>query len=229
MSTAVSSATGTSSSKSATSATTSSSTLGKDDFLQLMITQMKYQDPLDPMDNTQYASQLAQFSSLEQMSNINTNLTTSLNAQYALNQSINNSMSASMIGKDVKVSSTDLTVTKDQKSIDFGYDLAANAKSSTLTITNSAGKVVKSVDLTEVAQGEHEYTWDMTNDKGVKVAAGSYTYSITSKASDGTALTTNAYRIGKISSIRFTSSGTMAVVDGCEFSISDITEISDGG
>ena len=155
MSTAVSSATGTSSSKSATSATTSSSTLGKDDFLQLMITQMKYQDPLDPMDNTQYASQLAQFSSLEQMSNINTNLTTSLNAQYALNQSINNSMSASMIGKDVKVSSTDLTVTKDQKSIDFGYDLAANAKSSTLTITNSAGKVVKSVDLTEVAQGEH--------------------------------------------------------------------------
>lgn len=71
MSTAVGAAqgTGTDTSQQATS-TKSNSTLGKDDFLKLLVTQMQYQDPLQPMDNTQFVSQLAQFSSLEQMQNV---------------------------------------------------------------------------------------------------------------------------------------------------------------
>lgn len=57
---------------SSTTATSNSSGLGKDDFLKLLVTQMQYQDPLQPMDNTEFVAQMAQFSSLEQMENLNT-------------------------------------------------------------------------------------------------------------------------------------------------------------
>ena len=66
------------------------STLGKEDFLNLLVTQLRYQNPLDPMDNTEFVAQLAQFSSLEQMSNLNTAFTN----QSMLIQSMNNSMAA---------------------------------------------------------------------------------------------------------------------------------------
>jgi flagellar basal-body rod modification protein FlgD len=70
--------------------------LGKDEFLKLLVTQLKYQDPMDPMDNTQFVAQLAQFSSLEQMQNMNTNFTQLINAQQMTQLS-------NLIGKKVKL------------------------------------------------------------------------------------------------------------------------------
>ncbi len=69
--------------------------LGKDAFFELLTTQLKHQDPLEPMDNTQFISQMAQFSSLEQMSNVNENL-----SKYLQSQSISDG--ASLIGKTVE-------------------------------------------------------------------------------------------------------------------------------
>lgn len=230
MSTIGNSATGVNSSSAATAMTAAKgkTTMGKDDFLQLMITQMKNQDPLDPMDSSQYSAQLAQFSSLEQMTNINQTLTESLNAQYGLAQSINNSMSASMIGKEVKVSGSDIAVTKNLSSMEFGYNLEANAKTSVLKISDSDGKLVKTVDLSDLSMGDQKYTWDLTNSSGAKVAKGNYTYTIESKGNDGLEVATTAYRIGTIDAVRFTGSGTKAIIDGDEFDISDITEIMGG-
>jgi flagellar basal-body rod modification protein FlgD len=74
--------------------------LGKDDFLRLFVTQMKYQNPLNPMDNTEFTAQLAQFSSLEQLTNINSQLTDLLSYQ----NSLHNTLTASFIGKNVKFS-----------------------------------------------------------------------------------------------------------------------------
>ena len=70
--------------------------LGKDEFLKLLVTQLKYQDPMEPMDNTQFVAQLAQFSSLEQMQNMNTNFDLLIKTQQMTQLS-------SMIGKNVKL------------------------------------------------------------------------------------------------------------------------------
>lgn len=71
------------------------SDLGKEDFLMLLVTQMQYQDPLEPMDNTQFVAQLAQFSELEQMSNLNT--------------TVNNNVAYSLVGKEVLIRQTSST------------------------------------------------------------------------------------------------------------------------
>ena len=83
-------------------ATKSKSDLDKDAFLKLMIAQLQNQDPLEPLDGTDYSAQLAQFSSLEQMQNINDTLNMSLDANYLLTQSITNTMTAGLIGKGSK-------------------------------------------------------------------------------------------------------------------------------
>ncbi|MBU8911758.1 MAG: flagellar hook assembly protein FlgD, partial [Desulfobacterales bacterium] len=77
--------------------TLTSSTMGKDDFLKMMIAQLQHQDPLNPLDGTDFTAQLAQFSSLEQLSNMNTQLET-----LGLYQSsLNNAQSISLIGKEI--------------------------------------------------------------------------------------------------------------------------------
>ena len=89
-------------SSTSTSATSGSSTLGKDDFLKLLIVQLRNQDPLNPTEGTEFAAQLAQFSSVEQLTNINSTLTESLATNKLLTQSIGNSLATTMIGKTVK-------------------------------------------------------------------------------------------------------------------------------
>lgn len=81
--------------------TTSNDTLGKDAFLQLLVTQMQYQDPLDPQDNSEYLSQLAQFSALEQMTNVAEGLTEVSELVSNINTSVLVAQLSNMIGQTV--------------------------------------------------------------------------------------------------------------------------------
>lgn len=89
-----------------TSSTSSNSTMGKDAFLQLLVTQMQYQDPLDPQDNSEYLSQLAQFSALEQMSNVADGLTEVSKLVSNIDTSVLVGQLSSMIGQTVSWSNT---------------------------------------------------------------------------------------------------------------------------
>ena len=81
--------------------TTTTKTLGKDDFMKLLLAQLKNQDPLKPLDGTDFAAQLAQFSSLEQLSNMNTEL-----KNVSVNQmTMNYAQSVNLIGKNVVTNS----------------------------------------------------------------------------------------------------------------------------
>jgi len=77
--------------------------LSKDDFLKLFTMQLRYQNPLNPMDNTEFTAQLAQFSTLEQLQNMNTQISDLLLSQ----NSLQNMMTSNLIGKQVKISSNE--------------------------------------------------------------------------------------------------------------------------
>jgi flagellar basal-body rod modification protein FlgD len=215
------------SSTTSTSSSTKSTVLGKDDFLKLLITEMKNQNPLSPMDGTEYAAQLAQFSSLEQLSNINTTLTESVSSNQLMTQAISNSLATTMIGKTVKASGSSVGTTG-SGSVTLGYKLASPAATVTTKIYNSEGVLVRTLKTSNVAAGDGSVTWDGEDEDGSQMAAGKYTFEVSAVDSKGNAVTSSTYVTGKISGVRFTSNGTAFVVGGVEVPLSDILEILNG-
>lgn len=200
------------------------SALGKDDFLKLMIQQLKNQDPLNPMDGTAYASQLAEFSSLEQLTNLNSAIKDNLTANLQLTQSVNNTMVATLIGKEAKIDGNSLQVTG-QESITLGFDLPSNVSSARIKIFNEKGAVVKVVEDVPLNSGSNKLSWDCSDNNGDKLPNGNYTFEVEAKNMNGENLTINTYKFGLIDGVRFTENGTVLKVDGAEYSIADILEI----
>ncbi|MCC6395760.1 MAG: flagellar hook capping protein [Bacteroidetes bacterium] len=206
---------------------TVSNTLGKDDFLKLLITQLRYQDPLNPLDGTEFASQLAQFSSLEQLTNMNDSLSESITTTQLMAQSIGNSLASTMIGKDVKASGNALQWTGDGE-VEFGYTLQSAAASSTVKIYDAQGLLVRTMSAADTAKGDTTLTWDGKDDDGNTVAAGAYTVSVSAVDASGKAVTASPFLFGTITGVRFTSTGTVFLVDGKEIPVANIIEILNG-
>ncbi len=201
------------------------SVLGKDEFLKLLMTQMKYQDPLNPMEGTEYAAQLAQFSSLEQLTNMQNTLEEMVNSNYLLTQSITNTMSASLIGKGVKLDGGKFEY-NGQEEIMLGYNLPQNAKNVTIEIYDSNGRLVKSIENASDKKGDNKLSWDFSDNNGEKVPIGEYTFSVKAKDFNDSDLSVNLFKYGIIDAIKFTDKGTFLVIDSVEYSLADVTEIT---
>ena len=209
----------------------SKSVLGKDDFMRLMIEQLKNQDPLNPTDSSEYSAQLAQFSSLEQLTNINDAINQSIDANNLLTQTINNTLAATLIGKSIKVDGGDFSYSG-QENITLGYNLPSEASSVEINIYDSNGNIVKTITDASKEFGEHKLSWDFTDNNGNKVVNGEYKFEVVAKDTSGQELTVEIFKSGIIDSIKYTSSGTKFVVDDNEYYLSNVTEIlnnSDGG
>ncbi len=222
------SSTSSSSSSSTSSASSTRGTLGKNDFMNLLIEQMKNQDPMNPMDSSQFAAQLAQFSSLEQLQNLNTSMTQSINANYLLTQSINNTLSSTLIGKEAKISGGNITI-NGQSSMQLGYNLPSDASSVTVNIYDANGSVVKSYTQSPVSAGDNSYKWDMTDNNGSRLPDGSYTFKVSAKAMNGSDETATQFIYGVISGVKFTDQGTKLSINNSDYNLSDIMEIVNPG
>jgi flagellar basal-body rod modification protein FlgD len=177
-----SSSTTSTSSSSSTTGTGKASAMGQDAFLKMFMAQLTHQDPLNPMDNTAFTAQLAQFSSLEQLTQINKNLTSlaTLPDTMAQGQAIN------YLGKDVSVSGNTLLATDDQVS-SASYTLAGAASVKAI-VTDSTGKAVFSADLGQQTAGAHDYQWTGYTDAGQMAPNGSYTLNLVATDSQGNAV-----------------------------------------
>lgn len=138
------------------------STLGKDAFLQLLVTQMRYQDPLDPQDNSEYLSQLAQFSALEQMTNVAEGLTNVSTLVDNINTSVLVGQLSNMIGQPVQWQVESTTTDENGNTSKTTTTYEGKVKGISLSdgspsiIAESNGKTyqVKISDLTRIGSGE---------------------------------------------------------------------------
>jgi len=153
--------------KAATSATpaTANDTNSADRFLKLLVAQMKNQDPLNPMDNAQVTSQLAQISTVDGISQLNTTVQ-GLNQQFVQMQAL---QGATLVGHDVILPGNRLS-TNAAGVVQGGFSLAAAADSAQVQVLGAAGEVVDTITLGAQASGQHSFNW--TPPKGVDASLG---------------------------------------------------------
>ena len=214
-------------SSTSTTATKGKSALGKDDFLKLLIVQLRNQDPMDPMKGTEFATQLAQFSSVEQLSNISSSLSESISSNQVMTQSINNALASTMIGKTVKASANSFNVVGGGE-MKLGYTLAKDAATVTVKIYDDSKILVRTITVDGGQKGDGTAVWDGRDDHGGQVAAGTYSFSVDAVDSAKTSVAATAFVSGTVTGIRFKSEGTVFVVDGVEIPLSQIIEIVNG-
>lgn len=202
----------------------STNAMGKDDFLKMMLAQMKNQDPLNPMDGTAYSAQLAQFSSLEQLTNLNETMTAASKQETQTALSISNSMAADLVGKNLTVGMNGVEYTG-QATTDVNYNLGGNSSTTTLTIKDQYGNTVKTFSGLSNLQGDHKLSWDFTDNNGNKVAQGDYTYKLEAKAQSGAAVNSYMFTAGAVTSVKYSQSGAYVTVNGSEYSISDVLQV----
>ena len=138
-------------------------------FLKLLVTQLNNQDPLNPLDNAQLTSRLAQMSTVSGIEKLNTAFAAML-AQTGASQVL---QSASMIGRTVLVPGAELTPTSGAE-VPFAFEIPQSADSVKVTLTNAAGETVRSFDLGALPLGVKTLAWDGLSDTGAPVADGVY-------------------------------------------------------
>ena len=172
----------------------------QDRFLTLLVTQMKNQDPLNPMDNAQITSQLAQLSTVHGIDKLNTTLE-ALKENYQSSQSL---QAASLIGHGVLLPGSGIALAEG-KGV-FGIDLTAAADSVKVTVRDASGKPVHTIDLGSREIGTFPLAWDGKTDTGAAAADGNYTFIVEATRGDTKASAT-ALTYGQINSVSTNASG----------------------
>lgn len=198
--------------------------IDKNGFLKLLLAQMQHQDPLSPMDSTDYAANLAQFSSLEQLQNLNTSTDQGLQANVLLAQSINNTMAANLIGKDVKAYSDSINLA-DGKTNTIAFDLGTFTDNVEITVKDASGNVVRTDTLENLTEGEQTYKWDGLDDRGNNVVDGTYTVEANIVNDDGSQTSLDTFVVGLVDAVRYETSGAILVVDGMDIGFGDVLEL----
>jgi len=182
--------------------------LDKSDFMTLFITQMQHQDPLEPMDSYEMASQLAQFSNMEATMKMSSNMEKLL--EYQTSQ--NNLQLLTLIDKDVQAYGHNIGVV-DGKAAVTDFDLYDAADTCVVDIFDSTGRLVDSMDLGFQPSGAIELAWDAVNPKGDTVADGAYVYKVKAFNNAGQEIGVGYRTTGKVTGIDFESGQALLTID----------------
>lgn len=227
MATSVTDTTSTTSTTGSGTVTNPSSNLSGDDFLQLLITELRYQDPTSPMDTESMLSQTSQLAALQTQENTNAlmkKLTEQLTEQAS---NASNTYAISAIGKMADMGNVELAV--DNKTSKLSYELYFEkpVKSGTITIKDSDDKVVNTYNIEEGKSGTETYVWDLKNSSGGTASAGKYTVSAKYTDEDGVEHET---KLGKfpVEAVKFVDGVAQLKLGSKYIPMSDIKEFSEG-
>lgn len=179
-----------------------------DDFLLLLTTQLTNQDPLSPMEPSEFTNQLVQFSIVEQEIKSNDalkNLTALMESDRALNV-------ASMLGATVEAVGDFAPLSDGQA--EFGYVLERSSDSTLIRIFDNTGKLVRS-DVGAVSAGSHSYVWDGEDDDGDAMPEGQYRISVAAADSDGP-IDVSTTAVGEVTGVRMSAEGMLLSLHGTE-------------
>jgi flagellar basal-body rod modification protein FlgD len=175
----------------------------KDDFLQMFVTTLKYQDPLNPMSNEQFASQLASFSQLEELQNMNTSMDNMLNSNLLMTQSINNSLATTFIGKEVKTSGSDFQYKTGDGDKTLNFNLEANSTKVNVKVYNESGDLVRTIEKSNFEKGKSSVEWDGRTDAGSVAGDGKYRYIVEAFDENEKIVKSTPFQLLKVTGVKY--------------------------
>jgi len=190
-------------------------------FLNLLTAQIKNQDPLSPMDTTEWTNQLVQYSSVEQQIKANGYLETIANASGASNTM---TLAVNYIGKTIGSDEATAAIT-DGGTTTWNYTLGTDATGATLTIKDANGKTVWSDSADDLTAGTHSFAWDGKDSSGNSVGAGKYTLSISASNSAGS-IDASVGLTGIVTSAETENGETVLKIGNSSVALDSVTSVS---
>lgn len=201
------------------------SKIGQDGFLRMLVTQMRHQDPTNPMKSQEFASQLAQFSSVEQTTKTNEKLDQLISKQDNMTNSIVNTFSSTLTGKHAKVQTNQLSLEAGSPS-NVNFQLGKEASNVELAIKDSAGQTVRTATFENMGAGEHSWQWNGKSNDGTRLSEGDYTVEVSAKSGDSD-VQSFAFQEGNIDKVSFSKDGVKLEVNGLNVAMGQVESISD--
>jgi len=193
--------------------------MNKDDFLKLFITQMQNQDPLNPMDGTQFIGQLAQLTQVEQAYNTNTNLQSLISAQNS-----NNTLSAvSFLGTTATAKGSEFQFATGTQPELF-FNLASKADTVQVDITDAAGSIVRTISVGAGNAGINSTVWDGLGNSGQILQSGTYGFNVRA-AANGSEITTVPLVRGKVDGVSMEGDTPLISINGLYVPMTEIISV----
>jgi flagellar basal-body rod modification protein FlgD len=203
-------------------ATTASDGMGKNDFLRLLVVQLQAQDPLNPMDATAFTAQLAQFSSLEQLQNMNSTLTGIGTSQTVLT----NSQAVGFIGKNVTAVGDRIQVTQG-RSEPLHFSLREDSSGVYVKIYDAEGNFIRNIDCGGMAVGQQSVNWDGRNTLGNTVPDGGYHFEVKAVNQNNQPVQTVTFTQGTVSGVNYKDGRAYLITEGQEIPLGNIVKVMD--
>jgi flagellar basal-body rod modification protein FlgD len=203
--------------------TTGSNELGMNEFLQLFVAQLKYQDPLEPMENSDLTSQTSQFSMVDQLVKIGENTTKLVDGGSSATD-MNLLFSASgFIGKMVEFEGNSIVFDGETGLINF--DLEAGSYKTDVLVYDSSGNVVNTVDAGSLPAGRNSIAWNGLNTEGEVVKAGQYKVVVNAYDVNGTVVSSTTYGNGYVSGVSQQNGKIVFDLFGSEIEADKVTSV----
>ena len=200
--------------------------LGRDDFLTLLVAQLENQDPLEPQKDAEFEAQLATFSSLEQLIDLNKRMDGVISGQDQLV----NAQAMDMIGREVLVDTGGrLHLGPDGRADEIFLELASEPAAARVEITDGDGRPVRTIRLESTAAGRYRVRWDGTDDEGNPVPPGDYGFRLVTTDASGGETTGVALVVLPVEGLHFGEDGLSLVSGSRTLPFSSIVEILDAG
>jgi len=202
-----------------------SSGMDQDTFLTILVAQLTHQDPLNPMEDTEMTSQLAEFSSLEQLTNINAGIQSLADATAQSDM-----LSAvSFIGKEIKAEGYKISLSEGNASSIY-YGFGEPVSGITMNIYDSEGAIVRTIDLGAKEAGSYQYEWDGKNEAGELLADGQYGIGILGIDTEGEYVMVQTEISGQVDAV-VNEDGTqyLRLKDGRFINFLNVKEVVDSG
>ena len=193
----------------------------KETFLTLLVAQLQHQDPLAPQDNTQFTAQLAQFTSLEQLQNMNTNLSALMSAQTTTN----NLQAATLLGKEVQAQNDTVQVQKQGGATPFHYSLATDSAKVQIDVLDQSGNTARTMQAGAQKAGSQNLAWNGKDTQGKALSEGTYHFKVTAQDKAGHPVAVDASLKGTVDEVAYDGKQPYLVVGGNRVDLTALTDV----